>query len=1257
MFAETITHTYYFENPKIKVVDGYSEINFENCCNFGKEGEPLLPFLGAHILLPMGLEATNIKIIHTRYSESLENIIITPAGKQVPLSHIMDSNYKVSPNTEVYNSIKPLPEKIVENLNTQFLCGHSIALFTICPVIYIPAKKQVSFIQEITIEIETEPTNRANEAEEFLKQTPDIKRRLERTVDNPEIIERYSPYIQGKQGRNPDYDLLLITNSTLLNYFNSYVNFQTESGYKIATEVVSDIYTNYSGSDNQEKIRNCIKDYYTNHNIISVILGGDDDIIPHRGLCCSDGSYPGNTCYDIPADLYYACLDRSSAGGSGPDWNNDGDDKWGEVDEADLYAEVTIGRYPVNTQTDVNNMVNKLQMYINSPVTADIEKAIMVGEYLGSGPSGYGKDYKEEIRNGSSAHGYTTAGFPANYTVETLYDMDNTWSYTEIFTKFNNGLHLLNHIGHGAWNYNLKMYNSSVTTTNFQNNGTNHNFVIEYSQACHSGAFDNNDCFGEVITTLETGEIAFIGNSREGWGSSSTNASSQHFDREFFDAIFGESIYKLGEINQDSKESWAPYLSINPPTMRWCYYEINILGDPTLDIYTATPVAMNANYPPGVAIGTTQISFNTDAPYARIGLMQDGSQIGSGVADANGDIILNLYSSISSYSDINVSIIGHNKIRHQGLIIISNQPYVIYSSHNINDASGNNNGQPDSGENILLDMTLINNGDQTAENVNATLSTSDAYITITDNTEIYPSSIPAGQTSTQTDAFAFTISDNIPDQHQVDFSLQVTGDGAKYTWNSSFSITVNAPIVAYNSHNINDASGNNNGQPDSGENILLDMTLINNGDQTAENVNATLSTSDAYITITDNTEIYPSSIPAGQTSTQTDAFAFTISDNIPDQHQVDFSLQVTGDGAKYTWNSSFSITVNAPHFSIGDMTIDDAGGNGNGYLDPDETVDLIIPTKNDGHLNSSNATGNLYCTNQYITINSGTHNFGVINIGITKNATFNITVSSGIPPNEQVTFNYDITAGSYDAQASFTVTDNRALYTGGSGDGYAKGETEGGSTLSLPVVLSKFTIQFIGNAPLLNWITQSETNNIGWNIYRSENDSLEQAFQINMELIPGAGTTSEPTEYTYEDEYVVYENTTYWYWLESIEYSGITTIYEPTYLTVPEGGGEPQPPEIPFEYGLHQNYPNPYNANTEISFVMNEDCIGELSIYNIKGQRVKTLFSNKPITKDKLVRTSWNGKDESGKRVGSGIYYYKLDTNKKDYLRKMIIFK
>lgn len=211
---------------------------------------------------------------------------------------------------------------------------------------------------------------------------------------------------------------------------------------------------------------------------------------------------------------------------------------------------------------------------------------------------------------------------------------------------------------------------------------------------------------------------------------------------------------------------------------------------------------------------------------------------------------------------------------------------------------------------------------------------------------------------------------------------------------------------------------------------------------------------------------------------------------------------------------------------------------------------------------------------------------------------------------------------------------------------------------TLPVVLSDFTVQInLNSVPLISWSTSSETDILGWNIYRSENDNLDQSFQINTELIPGAGTTSEPTEYTFEDEYVVYENTTYWYWLESIEYSGITTIYEPTYLTVPEGGGEPQPPEIPFEYGLHQNYPNPFNANTVISFVMKEDCIGELSIYNIKGQKVKTLFSNKPISKDELIRTTWDIKDETGKVVSPGIYFMKLETNTYTSTKKIMILK
>jgi len=216
---------------------------------------------------------------------------------------------------------------------------------------------------------------------------------------------------------------------------------------------------------------------------------------------------------------------------------------------------------------------------------------------------------------------------------------------------------------------------------------------------------------------------------------------------------------------------------------------------------------------------------------------------------------------------------------------------------------------------------------------------------------------------------------------------------------------------------------------------------------------------------------------------------------------------------------------------------------------------------------------------------------------------------------------------------------------------------EDGGDITLPVVLSSFTAQYIDSTPTICWTTQSETSVLGWNVYRSENDSLTQSLQINLNLIPRAGTTSDLTEYIFEDEYEIIENSTYWYLLESVEFSGVTYNYGPISLTIPEEGEDPGSPEIPVIYGLHQNYPNPFNPNTEISFSMKEDCIAELSIFNIRGQKVITLFINKSITKDELYRINWNGKDNTGNSVSSGLYFYKLKAGDFNSTKKMLLMK
>ena len=265
----------------------------------------------------------------------------------------------------------------------------------------------------------------------------------------------------------------------------------------------------------------------------------------------------------------------------------------------------------------------------------------------------------------------------------------------------------------------------------------------------------------------------------------------------------------------------------------------------------------------------------------------------------------------------------------------------------------------------------------------------------------------------------FPIIISIPPQ-LPDNTMEVTVTKQNY-YRYSQSVQIippSGPYVIYDSHTINDSSGNNNGEADYGEDIFLNMTLKNVGIETANDVVAFLSTNDDYITIIDSVQSY-GTIPAEGTVTQYNAFELCITDNIPDQHQVLFDLEITGTDERETWNSSFTISVNAPNFSIGSIIIDDISGNNNGRLDPGETVNIIIPNTNNGHADSPNAIGTLSCSIDYITINVGTYDFGILNPGTTENAIFNISVSQDTPTGTPVPLNYNITAGSYTAQETF----------------------------------------------------------------------------------------------------------------------------------------------------------------------------------------------------------------------------------------------
>ncbi|MBN2016694.1 MAG: T9SS type A sorting domain-containing protein [Candidatus Cloacimonetes bacterium] len=233
--------------------------------------------------------------------------------------------------------------------------------------------------------------------------------------------------------------------------------------------------------------------------------------------------------------------------------------------------------------------------------------------------------------------------------------------------------------------------------------------------------------------------------------------------------------------------------------------------------------------------------------------------------------------------------------------------------------------------------------------------------------------------------------------------------------------------------------------------------------------------------------------------------------------------------------------------------------------------------------------------------------------------------------------------GPYAAAASgFTSFSDFVVASGGSG--------------TLPVILSTFTAQFIENIPTIHWSTQSELDNMGWFIYRNEENNFSSS-EVISDMIEGQGTTTQQQFYTYEDDIENPEvGDTYYYWLESVDYSGIIQHYDRVaILTIPDThGSNNNLVPVPERFGLFQNEPNPVVSSTRIAFNLPETAKVDLAIYNLKGQLVKKLYSGK-TSKHTVM---WDGKDEDEKKLENGVYFYRLIVNGKiEGIRKLILMK
>jgi hypothetical protein len=598
LIAGNVEKTFHFGKYKINNVGIYQTVTFDNTKLSGLPGEPSLSYQAISLMLPPGEVATGIEISGEDEILIPGTFDLFPQQYSLPISESADGVF--IKNETIYNFNGKYPASPTGSLSTQYLNGYAFALSTFTPMTYNPAARKLSYYSNVKIRISTKSDPKSLNAMEGLSASENVLKRVRIFAQNPEMIAQYPE----KDNRLTGYKYLVITPQQFANGFDSLLDYYAGNGIPGQVTTTEYIYSNIAGNDNQQKIRNYIKQEVAANNVEYVLLGGDVEHIPYRGLYCIAYSSSVYEDYNIPADLYYSALDgewndSTLAGGS--------DNKWGEPGEDDLLPDVSVARCPFSNATELQHMVHKTLYYQKYPVIGELNKPYLVGEYLYPTPPTYGSDYMELLVDIHNDNGYYTHGIPsADNVIARLYDTPMyDWTSSELIAGINQGHSFIHHLGHANETYMMKLDISDITNQKFsQVNGVIHNYTLLYTQGCLDGSFDYLDCIAEKAVTISNFLVASVCNSRYGWfNQGTTDGPSQHLQREFVSALYNDTleyqIKEIGSAHMMSKIMTAPYVGLpgefEPGAQRWVHYDCNVLGDPALLIWTDNPPPAGIN--------------------------------------------------------------------------------------------------------------------------------------------------------------------------------------------------------------------------------------------------------------------------------------------------------------------------------------------------------------------------------------------------------------------------------------------------------------------------------------------------------------------------------------------------------------------------------------------------------------------------------------------------------------------------------------
>jgi hypothetical protein len=528
-------------------------------------GHPALPVLLSKVLLPYG---TKVISVTPHFSHVVSSHRTLPSTVVPPATPFCDCDaWNNHTAADSWLTVKfPVGDTLYQEKE-----GYRIAFTPL-----YPAETLIDGTSKTVNAIELDFELAAETPSVFYRGSIYDKWDLSPLVENPSVLSSY-PALPSP-GRK-DYLTIgprALVTATGPETLDSLEVEKTARGIFSERLALEDIAKNYSGRDLAEKIRNAISDHYLHHGTRYVLLLGDaEKTLPTR-LIRVEANIRG----DIPSDAYYANLNG--------DFDHNGNGVFGEIDdgensaEIDLLSEVVVGRAPISTVGGLHTFVKKtLAATKLLPSAPNVSNSLLLGEKADA--STLASWLLEKLVAGaipSTANsGITSQGFSSGTRFTKIYEtFDWSTSARQVIDTLNAGnFYTVNHAGHATTRFDLKFPDYLIPM--LQNSSP---FFL-YSQGCNAGDFTQTNWASELINAPGGGAFAAVVNSSLGFfNSGESDGPSNIFHRKFFNQVFQAGVRQLGRANQLSKESLINEIE-GDPTMRWIYFETNLLGDPELN--------------------------------------------------------------------------------------------------------------------------------------------------------------------------------------------------------------------------------------------------------------------------------------------------------------------------------------------------------------------------------------------------------------------------------------------------------------------------------------------------------------------------------------------------------------------------------------------------------------------------------------------------------------------------------------------------